>query len=177
MTRSRSQVDLAALPPPGEARLLQSARPARVVPDIAGVGPLASDSELLSTLLRQIASDMHVLAALQQDVRRVLDLVDDGRPARRLAPADRELLERLLPATGGLVGSEPFAVVDVLEEAATPAGAGLRVVLGPLDRWTPKRLGKLLARGAGIAVDGYRVERLGGSDRAGVLWRVVIVGP
>ena len=112
---------------------------------------------------------LRLLREMRADVHELLDLVSGRKQSQRPSAADRDVLRRLFPAIAGELGSAVFASADLRELA------GPRCVLVPLDHWTPKRIGKLLARAAdaGVVVNELRVVRLGGSDRAGQLWHVV----
>jgi len=76
--------------------------------------------------------------------------------------ANRDLLEKPLPAIAGAFGSEPFAVVDLL------TAAGVRVVVRDL---TVKQIGQLLGRAVGTPINGLVIERAG-HELSVCLWRV-----
>jgi hypothetical protein len=107
-------------------------------------------------------SDLARLAAEVDDLRaRIACLEAQRRPFDRLARADRERLARILPAIAAELGSEPFLISEL-------AGPGVAVACAGLS---PRRLGRLLLRGAGLAIDGHMVERVG--DEGGcALWSV-----
>ncbi len=89
-----------------------------------------------------------------------------------LRRGDRAALERVLPVLAGIFGPSRFAAWEVLDRAAQADGDGanLRLVLGRGIR--APELGRLLARGAGVDVDGLRIVR-DGRDGNGARWRVV----
>jgi len=93
---------------------------------------------------------------------RRVDALERRDLARRLSRRDRDVLARLLPAIGGLCGSAPWLVREMFDDP------GVRLVRGDLSA---KALGKLLARAAGLAVDGLVIERVGVEDGA-ILWAV-----
>jgi len=95
---------------------------------------------------------------------RRVDALERRDLARRLSRRDLDVLARLLPAIGGVYGSDAFLVREVIASA----DPGVRLVRGDLSA---KALGKLLARAAGLAVDGLVIERVGVEDGA-VLWAV-----
>ena len=81
--------------------------------------------------------------------------------------ADRMVLDRLLPAIGGSIGSELFSSAEIIEHDAV----ALRLVCAGLP---VKQLGRLLRRAADVPVSGYMVQRQG-TEAGAVLWRVVQV--
>jgi hypothetical protein len=85
-----------------------------------------------------------------------------------LARADRAHLGRLLPAIGGVFGSDLF-VVSELVEAAQPA---LRLVCAGLST---KQLGRLLLRASKHpqGIDGYHVQACG-VEVGATLWCVKV---
>ena len=88
---------------------------------------------------------------------------------RRLAPVDRAALEALLPAVGAAVGARIFSVAELRRHALLADQAALRDALA--RGGGPRRIGRLLGRGAGVAVDGMRVAAVG-HDREGKLWTI-----
>jgi hypothetical protein len=101
------------------------------------------------------------LAALQQqvaDLERRMAALEAARST--LSRADVELLQRLLPAWAGAVGSEPVLVGELLRYPA------IELVLAGMPA---RRLGRLLRRCTGRPVDAYIVKRLGREDGA-VIW-------
>ncbi len=104
-----------------------------------------------------------VIWAELAEIRRLLEFVYVNKRRPPLSREDRDQLARMLPAIVGAWGSEPFAS----RELATDAG--VRVVLRGLSI---KQVGKLLARGAGIPIDGLMVERAGHEINV-CLWRVM----
>lgn len=131
-------------------------------PQIAAQTP----SELL---LLAVLTEIRGLREDQNEHFRLLRLAleQDRRPLSILSRADRGLLAQLLPAIGGVLGSDLFLVRDLFEADAS----ALRVALGALTR---KQVGRLLRRGEGQPVDNYLVERQGTETHA-TLWRVVQV--
>jgi len=103
------------------------------------------------------------LASLEARVR-ALEQARQSAPSP-LRRADRDLLSRVLPAIAGLVGSDSFTSRDLA------ASSALRLVLG--DR-SVKTIGRLLSRGADLAIDGFMVQRAGAELRV-TLWRLVAV--
>jgi hypothetical protein len=91
------------------------------------------------------------------------DIARRVRPDR-LTRADRARLARILPAVGGVFGSELFAVRELL---TNPAPA-LRVAL---DGENAKALGRLFYRAAGTTCDRYAI-RAEGRELNVTLWRV-----
>jgi hypothetical protein len=97
------------------------------------------------------------------ELRAIRQLLESRKRPAPLTRADRARLARLLPVLGAAFGSEPFASRDVLDDP------GARVVLRGCSN---KAIGKLLARGAGVSIDGFLIERAG--VHVGLaLWRVV----
>jgi hypothetical protein len=85
-----------------------------------------------------------------------------------LSRVDVSLLGRLLPAIGGALGSDEFAVRELFERDS----AALRLLLPGL---TGIRIGRLFQRAEGQVIDGYLIERTGGRELNTALWRVVEV--
>jgi hypothetical protein len=109
-------------------------------------------------LLRELISEVR---GLRQDIAR------GQRPVMVLNRADRALLARLLPAVGGVFGSELFLTRELFESDA----AALKLVTRGLNAL---KVGRALRRGEGQAIDGYSVQREG-TELNTVLWRVVQV--
>jgi hypothetical protein len=93
--------------------------------------------------------------------------ITDRLSVSSLSRADRGRLATLLPAIGGVFGSEEFHSADICEHDA----AALRLVCAGL---TARQLGRLLRRAAGTPIGGYLVERHG-VEAGAVRWRVVHV--
>ena len=110
---------------------------------------------------------MVTLDTLFAELRIIRQLVEARGAAVRLSRSDRAMLEGLLPAIAGAVGSEAFLVRELLHVDAQ----GLRGVLGGCSA---KALGRLLRRAEGQPVGGYVVERLN-TENGAILWRVVKV--
>lgn len=105
-----------------------------------------------------------VLAALSRIDRR-LARIERHLRARRCTPADLELLQRLLPAWAGRLGSQPVLVAELRTR---------RDLAGVLGSLSARSLGCLLSRAAAdrVTVQGYRVQRVTREHGAAV-WRVV----
>jgi hypothetical protein len=82
---------------------------------------------------------------------------------RKCSDADVKILQKLLPAIGGVFGSNPVTVREILSDRA----------IRTLFPGGPGSLGNLLARAAADAanIDGYLVQRVG-IEHAAVLWGV-----
>jgi hypothetical protein len=117
---------------------------------------------------RQAANEKHVshlpldqvraeLAALRHRVDRL-----EASPRARLRRADRARLAQLLPAIGGVLGSEAFTVAELFDLAP------VRLVLETLR---PVQVGQLFARAIGIPIDGYVVACVG-TELHRKLWTV-----
>ena len=89
--------------------------------------------------------------------------------ARRLSRNDHERLDKLLPAIVGVFGSTPWLVREVIAHESV----GLRLVLGGTSA---RSLGRLLARGCGVPIDGLVIERVTEEDHA-LLWSVSQIVP
>jgi hypothetical protein len=100
-----------------------------------------------------------------------MDAVEARQSPSSLCRADREVLERILPAVAGALGSEYF----LASEAVASENAALVLVLAGMNA---RRLGKLLRRGDGVPVvatrprerDGGRRGAVGGAARAVKTW-------
>ena len=119
------------------------------------------DGETLGAILaelRGLRADLHLLAA--------------GRRADLAAP-DRAALARLLPEIARAIGSRFVWTARELMVHALAADPALLAAIGdaagPLGAGTAQRIGRLLRRGNGAAVDALRVERVGDA-RDGALW-------
>lgn len=108
-----------------------------------------------------------LLVEVLAELRAIRTALETPRPVSTLTRSDRARLAAILPAVGGVLGSELFTVRDLFESAA----AAIRLVLHGMNR---KQIGRLLARGEGQAVDGYLVQR-DGSELGVILWRIVQV--
>jgi hypothetical protein len=71
----------------------------------------------------------------------------------------------LLPAAGGVFGSEPFLTRDLFESDA----AAVKVVTCGLN---VRQVGRLFRRGEGQAIDGYMIQR-DGEELNAILWRIL----
>jgi hypothetical protein len=114
------------------------------------------------------------LQAVDEAPAWALELLDEIRALRAelarqqgqstLTRADRAVLAKLLPAIGGVFGSEPFLSSEVCEHDEP----GLRLVCTGISI---RSLGRLLRRAAGVAVDGYMITRVA-VEAGAVLWSV-----
>jgi hypothetical protein len=95
-----------------------------------------------------------ILAAVQRQ----------DRPSR-LSRDDRRRLAAALPAISGVLGSDYFTSCELLEWNS----AALRIVLADLNA---KKLGGLLRRAEGVAIDGLTVARAG-RETGAVLWQIL----
>jgi hypothetical protein len=118
-------------------------------------GVLLSTPDQTETLLRELITEVRGLR---------LALERQRRPVATLSRDDRAVLSRLVPAIAGALGSEPFTSRDLPD-----ASPGLRLVLRGLS---PKQIGRLLSRAAGVPIDGWLVERCGTEINV-TLWRVL----
>jgi hypothetical protein len=84
-----------------------------------------------------------------------------------LSRTDRATLTRLLPAVAGVLGPETFSARDLAEDDR-PA---VRIVV---QGRSVKRLGKLLSRADGIAIDGLMLQRQGLEYQV-TTWQIVAV--
>ena len=109
----------------------------------------------VETLLRELVTEVRGLRA---DLR-------ERRAAASLSRGDRALLARLLPAAGGVFGSEPFLTRDLFESDS----AALTLVLRGLN---VRQVGRLFRRGEGLAIDAYMIQR-DGVELHAILWRIL----
>jgi hypothetical protein len=121
---------------------------------------------MASTEPRVAADD--VLSVLK-DIRQLLRTLVEQRPppATALSRADREVLERLLPALAVL---HPDAELFTSGEIVTHPAPGLKIVR---RRLTAKQLGRLFMRAEGLPVGGYKIQKVG-TELGVCLWRVTI---
>jgi hypothetical protein len=96
-----------------------------------------------------------------------MDAVEAWQSPSSLCRADREALERILPAVAGALGSEYFLAI----EAVASENAAIVLVLAGMNA---RRLGKLLRRGDGVPVAGHAVHARG-TEAGAVLWEVLRV--
>lgn len=113
--------------------------------------------------------DAHDQALVDAIAARVIALQQQAMPrppVRRLSPADREALTRLLPAAWRACGISTFATADLIAHAKLNPELAAATI-----RLSGKSLGRLLHRAAtcAAAVGGLTVHRLG-SSRDGALW-------
>lgn len=118
------------------------------------------------------AADLDLVLRELRALRRAVDALAAGRtttPAAR----DAATLERLLPAIHDRIGDATFCVVDLAAVAALPDAAALAAELAPIAGAGGglRRIGRLLARGAGCEFRGFRLTRVGDS-RDGCVWQV-----
>lgn len=132
--------------------------------DVALAMGVTTDARLMTVATRPSPADRDVLDAVLDELRAIRHLLEQRRPSR-LTREDRARLTTLLPALGGVFGSELFVAREVLEHPA-PA---LRLVRGELSA---RSIGRLLQRAEGEAVQGYTVERAG-TEVGSTLWRVL----
>jgi hypothetical protein len=115
----------------------------------------ADSTDTIATLLRELVTEVRGLRADQRE----------RRPVSSLSRADRAVLVRLLPAAGGVFGSEPFLTRDLFESDA----AAVKLVLRELN---VRQVGRLFRRGEGQAIDGYMIQR-DGEELNAILWRIL----
>ena len=102
---------------------------------------------------------VRLLCELLDVQRRMLAVLERPPRAPQLTRQDRAVLARLLPVLGATFGSEPFSSRDALEDDTS----ALRLVTTGMSA---KSIGRLLARGDGLAIDGLMVRRQGAECRA-----------
>jgi len=92
-----------------------------------------------------------------------------------LTRTDRQALERLLAAISEAIGNAPFTARSIVDDATSDGalGVALELAVGAMPANT-RKLGKLLARADGFAVDGFTV-RCEAKHKDGLLWRVARV--
>jgi hypothetical protein len=105
--------------------------------------------------------------AVLVELRAIRQLLERDRRPSPLTRRDRDRLALLLPAIGGVFGSELFLTRDVFESEA----AALQLVRRGLNA---KQVGRLLRRAADTPIDSYMVTRQG-TEAGAVLWRLVQV--
>ncbi len=122
----------------------------------------AEASEVMR-LLRQIAGDVRMLRRARNT-------------GGALSAADRAALVILLPAVADAVGNLYFTSRELIAhgQADSILLSALVRVYGSITTGTARRIGKLLTRADGFALDDLRVVRVGDA-RDGVLWSVVRV--
>jgi hypothetical protein len=115
------------------------------------------------------------LAELRQEVRGLAERVaalEAFAPRRRLAVADRVALETFFPLIASAVPRDRlFSVRELVEHADVTRDVALCAVLAAT---TPRKLGRLLRRAAGIEIAGYVVSIVG-RDRDGAVLRLSAV--
>jgi hypothetical protein len=112
-------------------------------------------SELVALHRQDIELQRQILAALEHPQRAV----------SAMSRGDRAILARLLPAAGGVFGSEPFLTRDLFESDS----AALTLVLRGLN---VRQVGRLFRRGEGLAIDAYMIQR-DGVELHAILWRIL----
>jgi hypothetical protein len=109
-------------------------------------------------LLRELVAEVRGLRADMRERRQ------DDRSVN-LSRKDRAVLAKLLPAAGGVFGSEPFLTRDLFESDA----AAVKLVTRGLN---VRQVGRLFRRGEGHAIDGYAIQR-DGEELNAILWRIL----
>jgi hypothetical protein len=115
----------------------------------------ADSTDTIATLLRELVTEVRGLRADQRE----------RRPVSALSRSDRALMARLLPAAGGVFGSEQFLTRDLFESEA----AAVKLVTRGLN---VRQVGRLFRRGEGQAIDGYMIQR-DGAELNAILWRIL----
>jgi hypothetical protein len=121
--------------------------------------------ELLRELVAEVKGLRADLVSLRRDIVPTSGQISFRKEIPALSRADVALLGRLLPAIGGVFGSDDFAVRELFEKDS----AALRLVLSGLNGI---RIGRLFQRAVDIPISSYLVERAGVELHA-ALWRVV----
>jgi hypothetical protein len=116
-------------------------------------------------------TDAPIAALLRELVSEIRGLRGDlaQRQRRRLTPADEAALRALLPVVAAAVGDRAFTLAELREHALLPMQTELRSALEAAGG--PNRVGRLLRRADGFAVEGLRAECVG-DDRDGLVWCV-----
>lgn len=128
--------------------------------------PTPAEAHEILQLVRQLAADVH---ALRQ--------ADERKTGGALSGADRAALTILLPAIADAFGDLHFTTRELFRYANAKDDilmAEIARACGPVTTGTVRRLGKLLTRAAGFALDDLRVVRVG-DERDGAVWSVVRV--
>ena len=129
-------------------------------PSVLPIAPAAADSIEVLALLRQMAADLHTLAAAAHPA--------GGRN-------EDAALGGLLRAIAATAGRVAFSSAELVEHAALPPAATLRAaIVAAVGTVNPRRLGKVLRAIEGREIGGLQVVREG-TDREGVVWRVAEV--
>jgi hypothetical protein len=91
--------------------------------------------------------------------------------ARRLSSADEAALAALLPVITAAIEGRPFLVCELTQHAKLNFAPA--IALGKaLASTNPRSLGRLLSRGCGINIGGYRIRKINFSERNGIRWTV-----
>lgn len=118
---------------------------------------------MTNPLLYEILDALNDLRAEQVALRQLLE--GQQQKTAALSRADRAALGRLLPAAGGIFGSEPFLTRDLFESDAPAA----KLVTHGLN---VRQVGRLFRRSEGQPIDGYLVRR-DGAELNAILWRIL----
>jgi hypothetical protein len=132
------------------------ARLARVEPAASLAGASPSDIAEILRLLRQMAEDIHILAA------RAPTLASSNEAVADLLRQVREYCDDRAFSTNALTAHAEG--VPALSSA----------IIGTAGTLNARALGKVLKKWEGVDVGGLQVQRLG-LDAAGVIWKVVEV--
>jgi hypothetical protein len=128
------------------------------------------------------------LRALRADLARVASTVERlaaAHAGRSLSQRDALAASLLWPLIGEHFAGRAFVARELIDFAAVPLStrAALRAALldaigGALDKGAARRFGKFARRMAGAEVGGgWRLDRLDGADRLGVLWALRVCEP
>jgi hypothetical protein len=136
----------------------------RTTPAIAPVTPFEA---LLLSVLAATTANTAAIETNTMELRGLREALTRDRRPSPLSREDRTRLTKLLPAIGGVVGSELFLVHELFESGS----AALRVALRGMNAM---QVGRLLRRAVGVPIGGLLVEREA-TEAGVVLWRVVQV--
>src|SRR5262245_13164504 len=93
------------------------------------------------------------LVAILEELRALRDHPERRR--KRLSPRDRAALAVILPLIAVAIGDRAFTVHELMEHGTLPTRTTLRMAIERVG--DARKLGRLLRRGEGVDIDGYRL--------------------
>jgi hypothetical protein len=152
-----------------------SSKPRRIASPLQALSTARADLKALGERIDDPA-DVDVLGLLRAvlaELRQLRTAIDRKAPApqRRLSTEDQAALVIVIPAIWKAMKNETFSVRALLHRASQEPE--LRTALATIDR-NPRQIGRLLRRGIGSDVEGYRLSTVG-VQRDGLLWTLTAI--
>ena len=119
------------------------------------------------------AEALMLLREIRDELRAIRSALSPKQRQPVLCNGDRAALETLLPAISEAVGTRTFSTRELLDHAKLeiPQTAALRAALVALEN-NPRKLGRLLSRGADVEISGFCITE-SGTSRGSVMRTVI----